>query len=121
MTATLFIPQQLPEPALTEGLSCEPTSLNMGVLCVAAGLLGVGLPDVQAFCVNFATGVMAYVGSEWQESAMMRNVDAEQALNKRLPGHSFFGNAHAPATCLYGPLLLVERRNQRKSRRAPTQ
>ena len=112
MTATLFIPQQRPEPMLPQGLSCEPDQLDIKALCAAAELLGVEVFDVQAFCVNPVTGVMAYVGGEWQESATVRNVAAERALNQRLPGRSFFGGSgtpQAPASCLFGTVLLVER------------
>ena len=112
MTATLIVPKQGPQLTLAQGLSCEPDSIDIGALCAAARLLGVELPEVQAFCVNPTTGVMAYVGGEWQDLATMRNVAAERALNQRLPGRSFFGGqgkAHAPAVCLFGTVLLVER------------
>ena len=114
MTATLFIPQQRPEPMLPQGLSCESNHIDVGTLCVAARLLEVDLSDVQAFCVNATTGVMAYVGGEWQDSATLRNVAAERALNQQLLGRSFFGGPdtpHAPASCLFGAVLLVERRS----------
>ena len=112
ITATLFIPQQRPTPMLPQGLSCEPDQLDIKALCAAAELLGVEVFDVQAFCVNPVTGVMAYMGGEWQKSATMRNVAVERALNQRLPGRSFFGGldrAHTPAACLFGTVLLVER------------
>ena len=109
MTATLFIPYQAPKPTPSQGLRCEPNSVAVGAMCVAAGLLGVEMLDVHAFCVNFATGVMAYVGGELHESAAVRNRGAEEALNRQLPGLPFFGNARKPATCVYGTLLLVER------------
>ena len=112
MTATLFVPQQRPEPMLPQGLSCELYQLDIKALCAAAELLGVEVLDVQAFCVNATTGVMAYVGGEWQDFATMRNVTAERALNQRLSGLSFFGwqgHAYAPAACLFGTVLLVER------------
>ena len=115
MTATLFIPQQRPEPMLPQGLSCEPDQLDLKTLYAAAELLGVEVFDVQAFCVNALTGVMAYVGGEWQDSATLRNIAAERALNQRLPGRTFFGGPgtpHAPGACLYGTVLLVERGNQ---------
>lgn len=114
MIATLFIPQQGPQPTLAQGLSCEPEHVDIGVLCAAARLLGVELAEVQAFCVNPITGVMAYVGGAWQDLATMRNLAAERALNQRLPGLSFFGwqgKTNAPAICLFGTVLLVERSN----------
>jgi hypothetical protein len=112
MKATLFLPGRAPESVPARGLHTERCEVGMGALCVAAGLLGVELPDVRSICIDPVAGIVAYVGNELQALADQRNVEAEVALNRLLPGAPFFGEAAGPLASgrsWYGPVLLVER------------